>query len=43
MKAIQQGLLDDTDSKQKVMVLTGMGGSGKTQLALKFAMDNESR
>jgi hypothetical protein len=28
---------------QRVTVLTGLGGSGKTQIALKFAADFEKR
>lgn len=40
MHGIQDGLLGNRES-QNVMVLSGLGGSGKTQLALKFVNDNE--
>lgn len=43
MEAIVNGLLEGDDISQRVMVVSGMGGSGKTQLALKFARDYEDR
>lgn len=42
MRVIANGLLDNEDI-QRIMVLSGLGGSGKTQLALKFAHDFEDR
>lgn len=43
MEAIVKGLFEGDDFSQRIMVLSGLGGSGKTQLALKFARDFEDR
>jgi DNA helicase TIP49 (TBP-interacting protein) len=43
MKAMERGLLEDKKVTQRTMLLSGLGGSGKTQLALKFARDHEAR
>lgn len=43
MEAMERGLLEDEGSTQRIMLLSGLGGSGKTQLALKFARDHEAR
>jgi hypothetical protein len=43
LEAIVKGLLEGDDFSQRVMVVSGMGGSGKTQMALKFARDYEDR
>lgn len=40
MKAIIQGLLGNTNAGQRIMVISALSGSGKTQLAIKFARDN---
>lgn len=40
---IQKIFLSDTLPKQKRFVLYGLGGSGKTQLCLKYAHDNRDR
>jgi adenylylsulfate kinase-like enzyme len=42
MDAIIKGLTDQ-NATQRVMVISGLGGSGKTQLALKFARDFQDR
>lgn len=34
---------NDASDGQRVVVLSGLGGNGKTQLVLKFAMDHEDR
>jgi hypothetical protein len=39
MAAIARCLLESSDLIQRIMVISGLGGSGKTQLALKFAHD----
>ncbi|KIM25116.1 hypothetical protein M408DRAFT_316618, partial [Serendipita vermifera MAFF 305830] len=45
--AMKKLLIDDSDAmkefSQRIMVISGMGGSGKTQLARKFARDFQSR
>jgi Mrp family chromosome partitioning ATPase len=43
MNAIVKGLVDGDTSTQRIMVISGLGGSGKTQLALKFARDFHER
>lgn len=43
MKALIKNLVENKSSEQHIVVLAGMGGSGKTQLALKFARDFEER
>lgn len=43
MEAIVNGLLEGDDFSQRVMIISAMGGCGKTQLALKFARDYEDR
>jgi signal recognition particle GTPase len=43
MDALIKTLVDDTTLEQHIMVLAGLGGSGKTQLTLKFARDFEDR
>jgi Mrp family chromosome partitioning ATPase len=45
--AIEAALIGDVkesiESSQRVMVISGLGGSGKTQLALKFAQEPRKR
>lgn len=41
MDALVTDLVENKRPEQHVMVLAGMGGSGKTQLTLKFARDFE--
>jgi len=43
MEAMERALLKDEESTQRIMLLSGLGGAGKTQLALKFARDHETR
>lgn len=43
MDVLIKNLVENKSSEQHVMVLAGMGGSGKTQLTLKFARDFEDR
>ncbi|KAG8809295.1 hypothetical protein FRC17_003506, partial [Serendipita sp. 399] len=40
MLRMTEALLMPGEGGQKIVVLSGMGGSGKTQLAIKFARDN---
>jgi Mrp family chromosome partitioning ATPase len=42
MDAIIKGLIE-SDAEQRIMVISGLGGSGKTQLALKSARDFQDR
>lgn len=37
MNAVAKALLKNKEAPQRIMVIVGLGGSGKTQLALKFA------
>jgi len=39
MEAMIRGLIEADASTQRIMVISGLGGSGKTQLSLKFARD----
>lgn len=41
MNVLITNLIDNKDDGQRLVVLAGMGGSGKTQLTLKFARDYE--
>ena len=43
MNAIIKGLTEGNEFTQRIMVISGLGGSGKTQLALKFARDFQDR
>jgi hypothetical protein len=43
MSAIIAGLINWDASTQRIMVISGLGGIGKTQLALKFAHDFQYR
>jgi KaiC/GvpD/RAD55 family RecA-like ATPase len=43
MNAIIKGLVEGDISTQRIMVISGLGGSGKTQLSLKFAHDFQER
>lgn len=43
MEAIVKGLIEGDGSTQRIMVVSGLGGSGKTQLSLKFARDFRDR
>jgi hypothetical protein len=43
MEAMIRCLLESSDLIQRIMVISGVGGSGKTQMALKFAHDFEER
>jgi hypothetical protein len=43
MNALIKGLVDGDTSTQRIMVISGLGGSGKTQLGLKFARDFQER
>jgi hypothetical protein len=42
MEALEEGLLQKTFAGRKVFVLYGLGGIGKTQLAIKFAKDHQA-
>jgi MinD superfamily P-loop ATPase len=42
MDAIIKGLIE-MDALQRIVVVSGLGGSGKTQLSLKFARDFQDR
>ncbi len=42
MDAIIKGLMD-VNMTRRIMVISGLGGSGKTQLTLKFARDFQGR
>jgi hypothetical protein len=42
MDAIIKGLIEG-NAVQRIMVVSGLGGSGKTQLALKFARDFQEK
>jgi KaiC/GvpD/RAD55 family RecA-like ATPase len=46
-KTLVDGLLSppncDAVDEQRVMVISGMGGCGKTQMALKFAHEHQER
>ncbi|KAG8825239.1 hypothetical protein FRC18_010349 [Serendipita sp. 400] len=37
---MKEGILERMDYEQPVFILSGLGGSGKTQLAIKFARDH---
>jgi tetratricopeptide (TPR) repeat protein len=43
MEALEEGLLQKTFAGRKVFVLYGLGGIGKTQLAIKFAKDHQAK
>jgi Mrp family chromosome partitioning ATPase len=43
MDALVKGLIEGDGSPQRIMVISGVGGCGKTQLALKFARDFQDR
>ncbi|CAG8642898.1 14138_t:CDS:2, partial [Acaulospora colombiana] len=43
MKFLVEMLLETEEDSQRIVVLSGLGGSGKTQMALKFARDYEHR
>jgi adenylylsulfate kinase-like enzyme len=43
MRQIHFGDAPSRRAQPKVSVLTGLGGSGKTQIALKFASEFEER
>ncbi|PVF99825.1 hypothetical protein CPB86DRAFT_755916 [Serendipita vermifera] len=43
MKFLVDALLESEGHSQRIVVLSGLGGSGKTQMALKFARDYEHR
>jgi Mrp family chromosome partitioning ATPase len=43
MDALVKGLIERDGTSQRIMVISGVGGSGKTQLALKFARDFQER
>jgi uridine kinase len=43
MDAIIKGLTEGNEFGQRIMVISGLGGCGKTQLALKFARDFQER
>jgi hypothetical protein len=43
METMIRCLLESSDLIQRIMVISGLGGGGKTQLALKFAHDFEER
>lgn len=41
MEALRQYLLPDLPPRRKTAILHGLGGIGKTQLAIKFARDHQ--
>jgi len=43
MDALVKGLFEGDVTSQRIMVISGVGGCGKTQLALKFARDFQER
>jgi signal recognition particle GTPase len=45
MKQMASALLDNQgqESTQRVMIISGLAGSGKTQISLKFAREFEDR
>jgi KaiC/GvpD/RAD55 family RecA-like ATPase len=43
MDALVKGLFEGDVTSQKIMVISGVSGCGKTQLALKFARDFQER
>ena len=43
MNVLVKNLVENKKSEQHIVVVAGMGGSGKTQLSLKFARDFEDR
>jgi hypothetical protein len=43
MATLIKYLVERSNSVQRIAVLSGLGGSGKTQLALRFAKDFEDR
>jgi hypothetical protein len=43
MEVLEEGLLRETFLGRKVFVLYGLGGIGKTQLAIKFAKDHQAK
>jgi KaiC/GvpD/RAD55 family RecA-like ATPase len=43
MDVLIKSLVKDKTPEQHIVVIAGLGGSGKTQLTLKFARDFEDR
>lgn len=43
VKALVDAPLDEPEEMQRIMVISGMGGCGKTQISLKFAKDHLSQ
>jgi hypothetical protein len=43
MDVLIKNLVEDKSPEQHIVVIAGLGGSGKTQLTLKFARDFEDR
>jgi len=41
MEAITRGLTGGQNREQRIMVISALSGSGKTQLAIKFAREND--
>jgi GTPase SAR1 family protein len=40
---MKRGLLGDNSEEQRIMVISGMGGCGKTQLVIRFTKEFKRR
>jgi len=43
VKALVDAPLDEPEEIQRIMVISGMCGCGKTQIAIRFAKDHQSQ